>query len=133
MWYFCFVSQKSGSITQRHVKMREESMLTVDWVVEALDFCFLWLFPSQQWRAEAGMAALHCSEQPGMPGPLWGGWAVGRHRAAMRALRSLLSPHYSMLAEKLINLRCFFAALGQFLFSVNLPNSHIQLNKHPGG
>lgn len=71
------------------------------------------------------MAVLAGSEQPGMQGPLWGGWAV-------RALGSLLSPHYSMLAEKLINLRCFFTAVGQFLFSMNLPNTHTN-NKYPGG
>lgn len=85
------------------------------------------------WGPRAGVAVFIGSEHPGMHGPLWEGWAVGRHRAAVRALGSLLSPQYSMLAEKLIGLRRFFAAVGKFLFSVNLPNTHIQLNKHPGG
>lgn len=123
LWYFCFLCQKSGSITQRHTKMREESVL--GWVMGALNFCFLWLFPSLQWwelKGQDGRAALSTQ---GCTVPLWGGWAVG-------ALGSLLIA-LSLLAEKLISLRCFFAASGQFLFSVNLPDTHIQLHKHPGG
>lgn len=116
LWYFCFLCQKSGSITQWHVKMREGSMLPVGWVMGALDFRFLWLFHicSGGLRPEGWYSS---SEHPGMHGPLG--------RAAVRTLGSLLSPHYSVLTEKLISLRCFFAALGQFLFSVNLPNTHI--------
>lgn len=52
LWYFCFLCQKSGSLTQQRVKMREESILPVGWVMGALNFCFLWLFPSLQWRPE---------------------------------------------------------------------------------
>lgn len=50
---------------------------------------------------------------------LWAGTGLGR-----RALASLLSPPYLTPAEKLINLRCRFAALGQFLLYLNESAQH---------
>lgn len=59
LWYFCFLSQKIGSITQQHVKMREKSILLVGWVMGTLDFRFLCLFPSLQWRPQGCYGSTH--------------------------------------------------------------------------
>lgn len=36
-------------------------MVPVGWVMGALNFCFLWLFPSLHWRAEAPGLVWQCS------------------------------------------------------------------------
>lgn len=78
------------------------------------------------------MAALASSGSRERPVPFGeggrgaGGCAKGGHGAGRRALASLLlSPRYSTPTEKLINLRCCFAALGQFLLYLNESVQHL--------
>lgn len=77
-----------------------------------LDFCFPWLFPAQQQRAEGWYGnALPFPAAGNAWSPLkrvvgkQEGGLEGRHKAGRRALASLLSPCYLMPAEKLIDLR----------------------------
>lgn len=74
------------------------------------------------------MVALASSQQPGSPlGRVAEEWEGGHGLAgdSRRTLALLLFPHYLMPAEKLINLRCCFAALDQFLLYLN-KSAHYQ-------
>lgn len=134
LWYF-FLPQQSGSITQQHVKMRG-TCATSGPGHGSTGFLLSVAVPglaAEGQGTRAGTVALASSQQPEMPGPLWGRWqGSGRVGCGLwagtglgrRALASLLSPPYLTSAEKLINLRCRFVALGQFLLYLNESAQH---------